>query len=141
MSIAWQCGRSLVPLDHRNGSAQNPALREPRRVAGARFSFSTSALPQASPLCFVLAGEAQVSLTEPGGVHSLGPGKTFQPTAASGRKGVVPMVISSRAIVAIGLCPLGLALLVGPSLGQQSDTGVRRTASPTTQPPPRRCRR
>ena len=36
------------------------------------------------------------------------------------------MVISSRAIVAVGLCAVGLGLLVGPSLGQQQDAGVRR---------------
>ncbi|MGD0040467.1 MAG: OmpH family outer membrane protein, partial [Isosphaeraceae bacterium] len=42
------------------------------------------------------------------------------------------MVISSRAIVAMGLSAVGLGLLVGPSLGQQQDGGVRRTASPST---------
>jgi Skp family chaperone for outer membrane proteins len=46
------------------------------------------------------------------------------------------MVISSRAIVAMGLCTVGLGLLVGPSLGQQQDGGVRRTAaSPSTATP------
>ena len=45
------------------------------------------------------------------------------------------MVISSRAIVAVGLSVVGLALLVGPSLGQQQDGGVRRTASPSTATP------
>ena len=45
------------------------------------------------------------------------------------------MVISSRAIVAVGLCAVGLGLLVGPSLGQQQDGGVRRTASPSTAAP------
>ncbi len=42
------------------------------------------------------------------------------------------MAISSRAIVAVGLSAVGLGLLVGPSVGQQQDTGVRRTASPST---------
>jgi Skp family chaperone for outer membrane proteins len=41
------------------------------------------------------------------------------------------MVISSRAIVAVGLCAVGVGFLVGPSLGQQQDGGVRRTASPS----------
>jgi outer membrane protein len=45
------------------------------------------------------------------------------------------MVISSRAIVAVGLSAVGLGLLVGPSLGQQPDAGVRRTASPSTAAP------
>jgi len=45
------------------------------------------------------------------------------------------MVISSRAIVAMGLCTVGLGLLVGPSLGQQQDGGVHRTASPSTATP------
>src|SRR5208337_4084768 len=45
------------------------------------------------------------------------------------------MVISSRAIVAVGLSAVGLALLVGPSLAQQQDAGVRRTASPSTAAP------
>jgi Skp family chaperone for outer membrane proteins len=45
------------------------------------------------------------------------------------------MVISSRAIVAMGLCTVGLGLLVGPSHGQQQDGGVRRTASPSTATP------
>jgi Skp family chaperone for outer membrane proteins len=48
------------------------------------------------------------------------------------------MVISARAIATIGLCSLGIAFLVGPSLGQQPDNGVRRTANPTAPalPPP-----
>lgn len=49
------------------------------------------------------------------------------------------MVISSRALVAMGLCTAGLGLLVGPSLGQQPDGGVRRTAnnpSPATPAAP-----
>ncbi len=45
------------------------------------------------------------------------------------------MVISSRAIVAVGLSAVGLGLLVGPSLGQQQDAGVHRTASPSTAVP------
>jgi Skp family chaperone for outer membrane proteins len=45
------------------------------------------------------------------------------------------MVICSRAIVAMGLSAVGLGLLVGPSLGQQQDGGVRRTASPSTATP------
>lgn len=45
------------------------------------------------------------------------------------------MVICSRAIVAMGLSAVGLGLLVGPSLGQQQDGGVRRTASPSTAAP------
>ena len=45
------------------------------------------------------------------------------------------MVISSRAIVAVGLSAVGLGLLVGPSIGQQQDSGVRRTASPSTASP------
>ena len=46
------------------------------------------------------------------------------------------MVISSRAIVAMGLCTAGLGLLVGPSLGQQPDGGVRRTANSTSTAAP-----
>jgi outer membrane protein len=42
------------------------------------------------------------------------------------------MVISSRAIVAMGLCTAGLGLLVGPTVGQQPDSGVSRTASTST---------
>jgi Skp family chaperone for outer membrane proteins len=42
------------------------------------------------------------------------------------------MVALSRGILAIGLSLLGLAFLVGPSLGQQQDGSVRKTASPTT---------
>ncbi len=45
------------------------------------------------------------------------------------------MVISSRAILAMGLCTVGLGLLVGPSLGQQQDSGVRRTASTASAGP------
>jgi outer membrane protein len=46
------------------------------------------------------------------------------------------MVISSRAILAIGLSTVGLGLLVGPSLGQQAqDGGVRRTANTTPAAP------
>jgi outer membrane protein len=45
------------------------------------------------------------------------------------------MVISWRAIVTTGLCTVGIALLVGPSLGQQQDGGVRRTASTSTSAP------
>ena len=45
------------------------------------------------------------------------------------------MVISSRAIVAVGLCAAGIGLLAGPSLGQQQDGGVRRTATPSTAAP------
>ena len=41
------------------------------------------------------------------------------------------MVVSSRGILAIGLGLTGLAFLVGPSLGQQQDGAVRKTASPT----------
>lgn len=42
------------------------------------------------------------------------------------------MVALSRGILAIGLSLAGLAFLVGPSLGQQQDGSVRKTASPTT---------
>jgi Skp family chaperone for outer membrane proteins len=42
------------------------------------------------------------------------------------------MVALSRGILAIGLSLVGLAFLVGPSLGQQQDGSVRKTASPTT---------
>jgi outer membrane protein len=46
------------------------------------------------------------------------------------------MVVSSRALVTVGLCAVGFGLLVGPSLGQQAqDNAVRRTASPSTSPP------
>ena len=41
------------------------------------------------------------------------------------------MVALSRGILAIGLSLMGLAFLVGPSLGQQQDGSVRKTASPT----------
>jgi Skp family chaperone for outer membrane proteins len=46
------------------------------------------------------------------------------------------MVISSRALVAMGLCTAGIGLLVGPSLGQQPDGGVRRTAANTSPSAP-----
>ncbi len=48
------------------------------------------------------------------------------------------MVASSRGILAIGLSLTGLALLVGPSLGQQQDGSIRKAAgqSPTTPPDP-----
>jgi Skp family chaperone for outer membrane proteins len=42
------------------------------------------------------------------------------------------MVALSRGILAIGLSLVGLAFLVGPSLGQQQDGSVRKAASPTT---------
>ncbi|MGC8640268.1 MAG: OmpH family outer membrane protein [Isosphaeraceae bacterium] len=46
------------------------------------------------------------------------------------------MVISSRAILAMGLGTVGLGLLIGPSLAQQQqDSGVRRTASTTSAAP------
>jgi Skp family chaperone for outer membrane proteins len=45
------------------------------------------------------------------------------------------MVISARAIATTGLCSLGIAFLVGPSLGQQPDTRVSRTAGSTTPAP------
>ena len=46
------------------------------------------------------------------------------------------MVISSRAILAMGLCTAGLGLLVGPCFGQQQqDAAVRRTASTTPATP------
>ncbi len=45
------------------------------------------------------------------------------------------MVALSRGILAIGLSLVGLAFLVGPSLGQQQDGAVRRTASPTAAAP------
>jgi outer membrane protein len=41
------------------------------------------------------------------------------------------MVLSTRGILALGLGVTGLAFLVGPSLGQQQDGGVRKTANPT----------
>jgi len=46
------------------------------------------------------------------------------------------MVVSTRGILAIAFGAAGLAFLVGPSLGQQQDGAVRKTASPTggTQP-------
>jgi Skp family chaperone for outer membrane proteins len=48
------------------------------------------------------------------------------------------MVVSTRGILAIAFGAAGLAFLVGPSLGQQQDGTVRKTATPTggTQPPP-----
>jgi outer membrane protein len=49
------------------------------------------------------------------------------------------MVVSSRAIVASSLALLGMALLAGPTLGQQQDGGVRKAAttgaSATPAPP------
>ncbi len=46
------------------------------------------------------------------------------------------MVISSRAIVAMGLSAVGLGLLVAPSTAQQpQDAAVRRTATPSTATP------
>jgi len=41
------------------------------------------------------------------------------------------MVLSTRGILAIGLGVTGLAFLVGPSLGQQQDGRVSKTAGPT----------
>src|SRR5262245_32232582 len=70
-----------------------------------------------------------------GGSVRLEPATAFRPTTTSGRKGVVPMVISSRVIVTMGLCTVGLGLLVGHSLGQQPDGGVRRTASNSAATP------
>src|SRR5262245_50213156 len=54
-----------------------------------------------------------------------------------GRKGVVPMVLSTRGVLALGLGVTALAILVGPSLGRQQDATVRKTAGPTggTMPP------
>jgi outer membrane protein len=47
------------------------------------------------------------------------------------------MVASSRGILAIGLSLTGLALLVGPSLGQQQQDGsIRRVAGQSTSKPP-----
>jgi Skp family chaperone for outer membrane proteins len=46
------------------------------------------------------------------------------------------MVASSRGILAIGLSLAGLALLVGPSLGQQQDAAVHKTADQATPKPP-----
>jgi Skp family chaperone for outer membrane proteins len=48
------------------------------------------------------------------------------------------MVASSRGIMAIGLCLVGLALLVGPTLGQgpQQDGSVRKAATPAAGAPP-----
>jgi len=46
------------------------------------------------------------------------------------------MVISSRAIVAMGLSAVGLGLVVAPATAQQpQDAAVRRTASPSTATP------
>ena len=39
------------------------------------------------------------------------------------------MIVSSRAVVALGLGVLGAAVLAVPSLGQQQDAGVRKTTS------------
>jgi Skp family chaperone for outer membrane proteins len=47
------------------------------------------------------------------------------------------MVVSSRAIVAVGLGLVGMGVLVGPSLGQQSQDGsVRKTSTRGTTPAP-----
>ena len=46
------------------------------------------------------------------------------------------MVASSRGILAIGLSLTGLALLVAPSLGQQQDGSVRKSAGQSTSKPP-----
>ncbi len=46
------------------------------------------------------------------------------------------MVASSRGILAIGLSLTGLALLVGPSLGQQQDGSIRKAAGQSTGKPP-----
>jgi len=45
------------------------------------------------------------------------------------------MVISSRVILTMGLCAVGLGLMVGPSVGQQPDGGVRRTANTSSKEP------
>jgi outer membrane protein len=46
------------------------------------------------------------------------------------------MVASSRGILAIGFCLTGLALLVGPSLGQQQDGSIRKAAGQSSSKPP-----
>jgi len=46
------------------------------------------------------------------------------------------MVASSRGIWAIGLSLTGLALLVGPSLGQQHDGSIRKAAGQSASTPP-----
>jgi outer membrane protein len=47
------------------------------------------------------------------------------------------MVVSTRAIAAVGLGVVGMAVLVGPSLGQQpQDPAVRKTATQATAPKP-----
>jgi outer membrane protein len=48
----------------------------------------------------------------------------------------MPMAVSSRGILAIGLSLAGLAYLVAPSLGQpqQGDAGVRKAANPNPAP-------
>ncbi len=46
------------------------------------------------------------------------------------------MVLSTRGILAIGLGMTGLAFLVGPSLGQQHDGRVRKTAGPAARVKP-----
>jgi len=46
------------------------------------------------------------------------------------------MVASSRGILAIGLSLTGLALLVGPSLGQQQDGSIRKAAGQSASKPP-----
>jgi len=46
------------------------------------------------------------------------------------------MVASSRGILAIGFSLTGLALLVGPSLGQQQDGSIRKAAGQSSNKPP-----
>jgi Skp family chaperone for outer membrane proteins len=47
------------------------------------------------------------------------------------------MVVSTRAIAAVGLGVVGMAVLVGPSLGQQSqDPAIKKAASQATAPRP-----
>jgi outer membrane protein len=46
------------------------------------------------------------------------------------------MVVSSRGILAIGLSLTGVALLVGPSLGQQPDGSIRKSAGQSSGSPP-----
>lgn len=46
------------------------------------------------------------------------------------------MVASSRGLLAIGLSLTGLALLVGPSLGQQQDPSVRKATGQNSSKPP-----
>lgn len=44
------------------------------------------------------------------------------------------MVVSNRAVATVGLGLLGLGLLVGPSLGQQQDAAVRKSATQSAPP-------